>query len=189
MRISPYGRRRGAGPEGEGFSTGAVRLGLRYLHGLGEAGSERLLAAARTIALCRPGRFLPPHPAAAEPDCRPGPGGRVRRTFRRTGAACCGRWAGCNTRRRRWSRRPMRQASLPALSEREALTWDYELLGLSPGDHPMRMLREKLKAKGVLSAADLAQQPAGRTWPSCRAGRRPPGAAHGEGTLVYHAGR
>ena len=42
------------------------------------------------------------------------------------------------------------------------MTWDYELLGLSPGDHPMRLLRERLKAKGVLSAAELEQQPAGQ---------------------------
>ena len=58
---------------------------------------------------------------------------------------------------------PDEAVELPELEAREVLTWDYELLGLSPGDHPMRMLREKLKAKGVLSAADLAKVPAGRT--------------------------
>ena len=29
-------------------------------------------------------------------------------------------------------------ANLPELSEGEAMTWDYELLGLSPDDHPLR---------------------------------------------------
>ena len=58
---------------------------------------------------------------------------------------------------------PDEAAELPALEEREAMTWDYELLGLSPGDHPMRMLRQKLKAQGVLAAGDLEKLPAGRT--------------------------
>jgi error-prone DNA polymerase len=57
---------------------------------------------------------------------------------------------------------PDTRAELPALSEREAMTWDYELLGLSPGDHPMRLLRERVRAKGALSAVELEQQPAGK---------------------------
>jgi error-prone DNA polymerase len=57
---------------------------------------------------------------------------------------------------------PDTAAELPALQAREALAWDYELLGLSPGDHPMRIVRARLKAKGVLAAGDLTKQPAGR---------------------------
>lgn len=53
-------------------------------------------------------------------------------------------------------------AELPDLTEREAMGWDYELLGLSPDDHPLRLWRARLRAQGVLSAAELATQPAGR---------------------------
>jgi error-prone DNA polymerase len=48
------------------------------------------------------------------------------------------------------------------LSDREALDWDYELLGLSPDDHPLRLLRPRLRVRGVLTAAGIATQPAGK---------------------------
>jgi len=59
------------------------------------------------------------------------------------------------------------EAELPPLSEAEALAWDYELLGLSPGDHPMRLARPALKSvrlqgQGVLTTAELARRPAGQ---------------------------
>jgi hypothetical protein len=34
---------------------------------------------------------------------------------------------------------PDTPADLPDLTEHEAMSWDYELLGLSPGDHPLRL--------------------------------------------------
>jgi error-prone DNA polymerase len=52
---------------------------------------------------------------------------------------------------------------LPDLTEREAMAWDYELLGLSPDDHPLRLWRDRLRGRGVLSAAELANQPPGRS--------------------------
>ncbi len=57
---------------------------------------------------------------------------------------------------------PDAPAELPELTEREALGWDYELLGLSPDDHPLRLWRAWLRSQGVLSAAELAAQPAGK---------------------------
>jgi error-prone DNA polymerase len=51
---------------------------------------------------------------------------------------------------------------LPALEEREALHWDYELLGLSPDDHPMRLWRACLRARGVVTAAELAAETPGK---------------------------
>ncbi len=42
-------------------------------------------------------------------------------------------------------------AELPELTEREALGWDYEVLGLSPDDHPLRLWRARLRDGGVLS--------------------------------------
>ena len=57
---------------------------------------------------------------------------------------------------------PDMPADLPDLTEREAMSWDYELLGLSPDDHPLRLRRAELRAQGVLSAAELATQPSGK---------------------------
>ena len=58
--------------------SGSIRLGLRYLHGLGEAGRERLLAARATVRF-RTGRFLPPHAPAQIADRRSDPRRRARR--------------------------------------------------------------------------------------------------------------
>ena len=44
---------------------------------------------------------------------------------------------------------------LPGLPEVEAMAWQQELLGMTPGDHLMRLYRPRLQAAGVLSAADL----------------------------------
>ena len=57
---------------------------------------------------------------------------------------------------------PDTPADLPDLTEREAMAWDTELLGLSPDDHPLRLWRARLQSQGVLSAAELAAQPAGK---------------------------
>jgi error-prone DNA polymerase len=57
---------------------------------------------------------------------------------------------------------PDTPAELPELTEREAMGWDYELLGLAPDDHPLRLWRARLRERGVLSAAELAAQPAGQ---------------------------
>ncbi len=57
---------------------------------------------------------------------------------------------------------PDTPAELPDLTEQEAMSWDYELLGLSPDDHPLRLLRPRLRGQGVLSAAELSAQPAGK---------------------------
>ena len=57
---------------------------------------------------------------------------------------------------------PVSEADLPELSEGEAFAWDYELLGVTPGDHPLRLWRPRLQRHGVLTAADLNQRPAGQ---------------------------
>ncbi len=140
-----------------------IRLGLRYLHGLGEAGSERLLAArddgsksfAGLVDFCRRTRL----PRTLIADLVRAGALDTLSTDRRGLLWTLG---GLQYEEEALMEAPDEAAELPALGEREALAWDYELLGLSPGDHPMRMLRAKLKAKGVLSAADLARQPAGR---------------------------
>ncbi len=47
--------------------------------------------------------------------------------------------------------------ALPDLGEAETLAWEMELLGMTPGDHPMRLFRPYLQARGVLSASELEQ--------------------------------
>jgi error-prone DNA polymerase len=142
---------RGQGSGGED----ALRLGLSYLSGLGEAGQERLLAARRAggpfaglADFCRRTRF--PRPLV--------------RDLIRAGAL-----DSCAAPRREllWTLGELRYeeealleppptpAELPALGAGEALHWDYELLGLSPDDHPLRLLRPRLRMQRVLSAAEL----------------------------------
>ena len=89
------------GRRGEGFSTGAVRLGLRYLLGLGKAGRTRLLAArgdrpfVDLADFCRRAKL--PRGLIADM-IRAGAFDELAPDRR---APFCGRWAGCNTRRRR----------------------------------------------------------------------------------------
>lgn len=155
MNASPATR----GSKGRG---GEVRLGLRYLHGLGDAGSERLLAArgnrpfADLADFCRRARL----PRALIADLvRAG----ALDTLSPDRRGLLWTLGGLQYEEEALVEAPDEAAELPALDVREALAWDYELLGLSPGDHPMRVLRAKLKARGVLAAEDLAKQQAGRT--------------------------
>ena len=58
---------------------------------------------------------------------------------------------------------PVIQVALPALSHKEKLGWEYELLGLAPGDHVMSLWREELQKQGVLDSRQLAEQQDGQT--------------------------
>jgi error-prone DNA polymerase len=53
---------------------------------------------------------------------------------------------------------PVIEAELPRLTEREGMGWDYELLGLAPGDHIMRLYRARLVEQGVSSSVGLEQK-------------------------------
>jgi error-prone DNA polymerase len=44
---------------------------------------------------------------------------------------------------------PVVPVTLPALEQAERLAWEYELLGVAPGDHVMELYREDLRTKGV----------------------------------------
>jgi len=50
---------------------------------------------------------------------------------------------------------------LPALGQVERMLWEYELLGLTPGEHIMGVYRERLRARGVSSSGDLASRRSG----------------------------
>jgi error-prone DNA polymerase len=51
---------------------------------------------------------------------------------------------------------PVAPVVLPALGRAERLAWEYELMGMAPGEHLMVLYREALRAAGVLSSAQLA---------------------------------
>ncbi|MBU1747233.1 MAG: error-prone DNA polymerase, partial [Chloroflexi bacterium] len=53
---------------------------------------------------------------------------------------------------------PVVPAALPALSDAERLGWEYDLLGLAPGDHVLSLYRAALRRQGVLSSGALAAQ-------------------------------
>jgi error-prone DNA polymerase len=136
-------------------------LGLRYLHGLGEAGRARLLAerGARDFAdladFCR--RTSLPRPLIRDlirAGALDGLGGPRRQMLWTLG--------GLHYEEEVLVEAPEIPTELPELAEREALRWDYELLGLSPDDHPMRLWRARLQARGVVSAAELAAETPGK---------------------------
>ncbi len=53
---------------------------------------------------------------------------------------------------------PIESVTLPALSPAERLGWERELLRMTPGDHVMSLYRETLQARGVLSSRGLQEQ-------------------------------
>ena len=74
---------------------------------------------------------------------------------------------------------PVAAVELPVLDQTERLAWEYELLGLAPGDHVMSPYRETLRERGVLSSGELAARRDGETvrvagWAVVR--QRPPTA-------------
>jgi error-prone DNA polymerase len=58
---------------------------------------------------------------------------------------------------------PVSPADLPALDRLGHLLWEYELLGLAPDDHVMGIYRERLRGQGVLSSGELATCQDGET--------------------------
>ena len=177
----------------------ALRLGLRYLHGLGEAGLARILAArgenpspvwaiSAAARSCR-GRLIGDLIRAGALDSCPAPPATARATGDADGR-----------RRLLWQlgethyaeeqlvEAPISEADLPELSEREAFAWDYELLGVTPGDHPLRLWRAKLQRPGRADRRRSASAAGGPARPGGRARRRAPGAADGQWPSLHHVG-
>ena len=135
-----------------------LRLGLRYVHGLGEAWRKRLLER-------RDGRSFADLADLCRRTCLPR---SVIENLIRSGTLDS---LGTERRSLLWQLGgldyreeemdldiPVIEAELPRLTEREGMGWDYELLGLAPGDHVMRLFRARLAEQGVLSSADLEQK-------------------------------
>ena len=139
-----------------------VRLGFNYVDGFGEASSTRLITARQVGAftnladLCRRTKL-------------------ARRLLERlilVGAL--DRW-GVARRSLLWDlgQLPYQEeeldlaystetVDLPPLSRTEAFITEYELLGLSTGDHVLALYRPWLEQQGILGSWELKTQPAGK---------------------------
>jgi error-prone DNA polymerase len=135
-----------------------LRLGLRYVHSLGESSRKRLLER-------RDGRPFTDLPDLCRRARLPRP---VIENLIRSGTLDS---LGTERRSLLWQLGsldyreeemdidiPVVEAELPRLTEREGMGWDYELLGLAPGDHVMRLYRTRLAEQGVSSSVDLEQK-------------------------------
>jgi error-prone DNA polymerase len=138
--------------------TRAVRLGLCYVHGLGEAWRERIVERRgdrpfRDLHdLCR--RTHLPRPVV-ENLIRAGAMdglGRARRDllWELGGLRHLGEGLDLEV--------AVEPVDLPDLDRLGRLLWEYEILGLAPDEHVMSLYRDKLRAGGVSSSRDLVSK-------------------------------
>jgi len=141
----------------------AVRLGLRYVHGLGEVWQGRIVERRgdrpfRDLAdLCRRTR-LPK--AVVENLIRAG----VLDGLRRARRDLLWELGGLDYPDEGLDLEALVDpVDLPALDQAERMAWEYELLGLTPGGQVMSLYREELRAQGMLSSGELAERQNGQT--------------------------
>jgi error-prone DNA polymerase len=148
--------------EGSDAST-AIRLGLRYVHGLGEAWQARVVERRGSrpfqdlYDFCRRTRLARP---IIENLIRAGATdslGQRRRDLLWELGGLTYQEEGLDVEV------PVESVALPALSRGERLGWEYELLGTTPGDHVMGLFRERLRQHGVLITGELETQRDGQT--------------------------
>lgn len=140
----------------------ALRLGLRFVHGLGSRARDRL----------RDAREQGPFRSVAEVVERSGLGPSELRVLAE-GGAFESLWPG--RREALWevlrqsrgdagplARRPVEPVErLPPLSAFERVLADYRTTGLSPGAHPISFLRGEFDRRGVISAGELSERGGG----------------------------
>jgi error-prone DNA polymerase len=148
--------------EGQGSSL-AVRLGLGYVHGLGEVWQARVVQRRGDRPFQSLGDFCQrvrlPRPVTENlirAGALDGLGGARRALLWELGGLAYPE-EGLDVEV------PVEPAALPALSAGERMGWEYELLGLAPEDHVMSLYREALEARGVLSSQALAEGRDGQT--------------------------
>jgi error-prone DNA polymerase len=141
------------------LESGAVRLGLRLVSGLGEAAAQRLVQA-RVQALLTSVQDMAMRAALdradlkalASADALASLAGHRRQQVWQSSA---------------WQPAPLllREApvhevalTLPAAADPEAVRWDYASTGLSLRQHPVQFLRAQLASQGLLTAAQLQQR-------------------------------
>jgi len=153
--------------EGPAPGTPAVRLGLRMVKGLSEQSARRLIE--RRRALEARGSGFSDHADLVRQVPLP--------KLDLEALAEAGAFALLERQRRQvlWSARAPQQlglfqglrvseprAELPALQPVEILALDYERVRLSINDHPLRHLRQQLRARSVITTAELGVRPAGQ---------------------------
>jgi len=135
----------------------SIRLGLRYVHGLGEAWQARIVERrggepfADLASFCRRTRL--PRPAV-ENLVRAGAleGLGDRRTLLWELGGLVYQEEGLDLAL------PVEPAVLPSLEQAERLAWEYELLGMAPGEQVMALYREALRARGVVDSRTLQER-------------------------------
>jgi error-prone DNA polymerase len=149
--------------KGEHRPPPALRLGLRFVHGLGSRARDRLQSA----------RQAGPFQTVEEVVGRSGLGPAELRVLAEAGAFES-LWPGRRDalwevlRQSRGDAGPLARRSvghavrLPQMSAFERVLADYRTTGLSPGAHPISFLREELDRRGVLSAGALTEKDAGQ---------------------------
>jgi error-prone DNA polymerase len=140
-------------------STLAVRLGLRSVHGLGEMWSAHIVERRGNRPFCSLQEFCYrtrlPKPL-------------VENLIRAGAMQGLSHKTGQTRRDLLWElggliyqedgldlETPVMPVALPALDRVEQTLWEYELLGLTPGEHMMSAYRERLRARGVSSSDEL----------------------------------
>jgi error-prone DNA polymerase len=138
-------------------SSLAIRLGLGYVHGLGEAWQTRIIERRENRPFqklrdfCR--RTGLPRPLV-ENLIRAGAMqslGKARRDLLWELGGLAYEEEGLDLEM------PIASMKLPDLDRAERLAWEYELLGLTPREHVMTLYRDALQARGVLSTRELEQ--------------------------------
>jgi error-prone DNA polymerase len=140
----------------------AIRLGFNYVKGFGEASLARLMAARRAAPFVDLAHFC---------RCSRLPRRLVENLIL---AGAFDRW-GLPRRQLLWQLGqihyqaeeftlvfPDEGVDLPPLSALDTLALEHSLLGLSPGEHLLRLYRPALEAQGILGSSALARQPAGQ---------------------------
>ncbi len=137
-------------------SERAVRLGLRYVHGLGEARQTHIVQQRGALPFqdlrdfCRRTR-LPR--AVVRNLIRAGALDSLRRARRDLLWELGGLIYGEDELDMEVS---VECVALPSLGKAERMGWEYELLGLVPDDHVMSLYREMLDKRGVATTYELA---------------------------------
>jgi len=143
-------------------ASSAVRLGLCYVHGLGEARHARIVEQRGDVPFeglpdfCRRTRL--PRPIV-ENLIRAGAmdGFGSRRDLLWALGGLTYQEEGLDLEA------TIEPVALPNLSQWERTLWELELLGLTPGGHLVAMYRDQLRAQGVWSSRELEERCSGET--------------------------
>ncbi|MGH8677800.1 MAG: OB-fold nucleic acid binding domain-containing protein, partial [Burkholderiales bacterium] len=143
-------------------SQPAIRLGLRMVNGLSEAGTQRLIEArARERFESAEALLLAARLSRKDMECLAAADALASMSGHRRNAAWTVR--GVEARPPVLAGAPIHETSvdLPAPSESENIVADYASLGLTLGRHPMALLRPEMKRLRMLSAEEIKSAPHG----------------------------